>query len=66
MSLAAALLTHLVYPLLYARLILADVVAVGVLTARNVVMIALLVWAIAAVARVPHRVRPPASLSTTP
>ncbi|MBD8022169.1 glycosyltransferase 87 family protein [Microbacterium gallinarum] len=65
-ALAAALLTHLVYPLLYARLILAETLAVSVLTARNVVMVALLVWAIASVARVPLRVRPSASLSTTP
>ena len=66
LALVAAFLTHLVYPLLYARLILADVPAVAVLTARNALLIALLVWAVARVARVPLRVHPPAPLSTAP
>ncbi|WP_164743412.1 glycosyltransferase 87 family protein [Microbacterium sulfonylureivorans] len=59
-ALAAALLTQFVYPLLYDRLIVADAFAAGVLTLRNVLLIALLVWAIVRVARVPGRLRRPA------
>ncbi len=66
-GLAAALLTQLVYPVLYDRLILADGVAAGILTARNVLLVALLVWAVVRVARVPRRVRPRTPVpSTTP
>ncbi len=54
-ALAIALLTHLVYPLLYDRLIVADALAAGVLTARNVLLIALLVWAVVRVIRAPQR-----------
>ena len=57
-ALVAALLTQLVYPLLYDRLILADAGAAAVLTARNAVLIGLLVWAVVRVARVPRRPRP--------
>lgn len=57
LALAAAVLTQFVYPLLYDRLILADGFAAAVLTARNIVIIALLAWAVAQVARVPVRAR---------
>ena len=58
-ALGAALLTQLVYPLLYDRLIVADAFAAGVLTLRNALLIALLVWAIVRVARVRRRPRHP-------
>lgn len=51
-ALAAALLTQSVYPLLYDRVIGAEAVAVGVLTVRNVVLIALLAWMLVRVVRV--------------
>jgi hypothetical protein len=54
-ALAAALLTQFVYPLLYDRVIAADGFAVTVLTVRNLVLIALLVWAVVSVVRVRHR-----------
>lgn len=58
-ALAAALLTQLVYPLLYHRLIVADGFAAGVLTLRNVLLILLLTWAVVRVVRVPARPRHP-------
>lgn len=58
-ALVAALLTHLVYPLLYDRLIVADGFAAGVLTLRNAVLVVLLAWAVTRVARVPARPRHP-------
>ncbi|KRB36199.1 DUF2029 domain-containing protein [Microbacterium sp. Root180] len=54
-GLAAALLTQLVYPLLYDRLIVADGIAAAVLTLRNLLLIALLVWAVVGVVRAPRR-----------
>lgn len=51
-ALVAALLTQSVYPLLYDRVIGAEAVAVGVLTVRNVVLIALLAWMLVRVVRV--------------
>lgn len=54
-ALIAALLTQLVYPLLYDRLIVADGLAAAILTLRNLVLIALLVWAVVRVARAPRR-----------
>ncbi|MCC2033476.1 hypothetical protein [Microbacterium allomyrinae] len=56
-ALAAALLTQLVYPVLYNAVILADSLAVSVLTLRNLVMIALFAWAVVRLARVPGRSR---------
>jgi uncharacterized membrane protein len=43
--LALAAFTQLVYPLFYDRILIADAVGVSVLTARNVLLVALLVWA---------------------
>jgi hypothetical protein len=54
-ALVAALLTQLVYPLLYDRLIVADALTAAILTLRNLVLIALLVWAVVRVARAPRR-----------
>lgn len=54
-ALVIALLTHLVYPLLYNRLIVADALAAGVLTARNALLIALMAWAVVRVVRAPQR-----------
>lgn len=54
-GLAAALLTQFVYPLTYGQLLIADPVAAGILTVRNVLLVVMLVWAVARVARVPAR-----------
>ncbi len=59
-ALGAALLTQLVYPLLYSLLLVPHPLAVTVLTARNLLMVALLVWAIVRLARVRQRARHPA------
>lgn len=53
LALVAAALTQVVYPVLYGGLLAAEPVAVSVLTARNVVIVALMVWAIVRLARVP-------------
>lgn len=58
-ALGAALLTQLVYPLLYAFLLDAQALPAAVLTARNLLMIGLLGWAIVRLARVPQRARHP-------
>lgn len=59
LALVAALLTQIVYPLLYGQLLVAGPLAAGVLTARNLTMLALLVWAVVRLARVPQRARHP-------
>lgn len=56
-GLAAALLTHIVYPLVYDWLLVAHPVAVGMLTVRNALMVAVLVWAVVRLVRVPQRTR---------
>jgi hypothetical protein len=58
-GLVAAALTHLVYPLTYGGLLVLDPVAVGILTVRNVVLVGMLVWAVAQIARVPAGSRHP-------
>src|SRR5688572_16475165 len=58
-ALGAALLTQIVYPLMYNQLLTAGFLASAVLTARNLVMVALLAWAIARLVRVPQRARHP-------
>jgi hypothetical protein len=58
-ALAAALLTQLVYPVMYSQLLSAGFLAAAVLTARNLVMIVLLGWAISRLVRVPQRARHP-------
>ncbi|MEV8266634.1 hypothetical protein [Microbacterium sp. NPDC076911] len=52
-GLAAAGLTQLVYPLLYDKLLIAAPIAAAALTARNALMLSLLVWSIVLVVRVP-------------
>ncbi|MEJ1156432.1 hypothetical protein [Microbacterium marmarense] len=52
-ALVAAALTQIVYPLLYDKLLTAAPIAAAALTARNALMIALLVWSVVLVARVP-------------
>jgi len=58
-ALLAALLTQLVYPLMYGLVLVPDARAAAVLTARNLVMILLLGWAVVRLARVPQRTRHP-------
>jgi hypothetical protein len=55
LGLLAAALTQAVYPLLYGGLLAADVTAVTVLTARNIVLVILMIWAIVRLTRVPIR-----------
>jgi hypothetical protein len=55
LALLAAALTQAVYPILYGLLLAAAPPAVAVLTARNLVLVALMIWAIVRVARVPAR-----------
>lgn len=59
LGLAAAALTQLVYPITYGLLLVADPMAVALLTVRNAMMVTLLVWAVVRVARVrvPGRTR---------
>ncbi len=52
-ALAAALLTQLVYPVLYAGILHPEPFPVVVLTLRNLVLIALLAWMVVRVARLP-------------
>ncbi len=52
-ALVAAGLTQIVYPLLYDKLLTAAPIAAAALTARNALMIALLVWSVVLVAGVP-------------
>ncbi|MCR2818131.1 glycosyltransferase 87 family protein [Microbacterium sp. zg.Y1090] len=64
LGLVTALLTQLVYPVLYGGVLSAAALPVGVLTVRNALYIALLVWAVVRLAAVPvpARVRRPASV----
>ena len=64
-ALGAALLTQLIYPMMYGLLLGAHPLAVAVLTARNLLMVGLLVWAITRLARVPQRARHPVAHRTT-
>jgi hypothetical protein len=58
-ALAAALLTQIEYPLMYGYLLGADPVAAAILTVRNLLMVALLVWSVVRLVRVPERARHP-------
>ncbi|GGH47632.1 glycosyltransferase 87 family protein [Microbacterium album] len=55
LALVAALLTQLVYPVLYGHLLAAAPTAVAVLTVRNATLIALLAWSVLRLVRVPVR-----------
>lgn len=57
LALVTALLTHLVYPLLYAGLLTPEPVAVTVLTVRNGLLVVLFGWMVWRVARLPVRRR---------
>ena len=57
LALVAALLTQLVYPLLYAGILTPEPVSVTVLTLRNLVVCALFVWMVVRVARLPAPAR---------
>ncbi|CAN7216329.1 hypothetical protein LJR045_000750 [Microbacterium sp. LjRoot45] len=52
LALAAALLTQFVYPVLYMGILVPEPLAVSLLTARNLVLIALFAWMVARLARV--------------
>ncbi|GAA1842024.1 glycosyltransferase 87 family protein [Microbacterium koreense] len=54
-ALATALLTQVVYPLSYLEVLMVDSFAVAVLTLRNGMLVALLVWAVVRVVAVPTR-----------
>lgn len=54
-GMGAALLTFFVYPLAYSGVIRADAFAATVLTARNALLVVILVWACVLLARVPAR-----------
>lgn len=60
LGLVTAALTHLVYPLWYGRVLGGDPIAVGALTLRNLLLVALLVWSVALLARTPRRAPAPA------
>lgn len=55
LALAAALLTQLVYPVLYMGILVPEPLAVSLLTVRNIVLIVLFAWMVGRLARV----RPP-------
>ncbi len=57
LALGAALLTQLVYPVLYAGVLTPEPVAVTVLTLRNLSLVALFVWMLVRLARLPVPVR---------
>jgi len=61
--LAAAALTQLVYPVLYMGILYPEPLAVTVLTVRNLLLMALLVWMVVRLARVPV---PPRLLTPVP
>lgn len=65
LALSAALLTQLVYPILYHGVLTPEPVAVTILTLRNLVLVALLVWMVVRLARlpVPARSSVPAALA---
>lgn len=58
-SLVAAGLTFVVYPLTYEGVVMSQPFPVAVLTIRNALLVVLLVWSILALARVPARARHP-------
>ncbi|MFI8631187.1 glycosyltransferase 87 family protein [Microbacterium sp. NPDC077663] len=60
----AAALTQLVYPVLYGGIVTPAILAVVVLTLRNLVLVALLVWMVVRLVRLPASV--PTTVSLTP
>ncbi|NYF15909.1 hypothetical protein HDC37_000721 [Microbacterium sp. AK009] len=64
LALVAAALTQLVYPLWYDRVLGGDPIAVGALTLRNILLVALLVWSVALLVRTPRRSPAPVVVDT--
>ncbi len=66
-ALAAALLTQLIYPILYGGILDPQAFPVVVLTLRNLILIAMFVWMVVRVARLPRpeRARQDASLTVS-
>ncbi|TQJ32659.1 uncharacterized protein DUF2029 [Microbacterium sp. SLBN-146] len=64
-ALVTAALTQIVYPITYNFLLNADVLAVAVLTARNLLLVALLVWTLIHVVRAPVHARAHAAATDT-
>lgn len=65
-GLIASVLTFFVYPLTYGSLLAAAPWAAVILTIRNLLLMALLAWAVAALVRVPARSRHPRTTLVTP
>lgn len=55
--LVVAALTQLIYPYFYTEVLHLEAVMLGVLTARNLLLVALLGWAVAELIRLPRRIR---------
>ncbi|MGJ8722279.1 MAG: hypothetical protein ACSHW9_10575, partial [Salinibacterium amurskyense] len=51
LSIAIAVLTQLVYPFFYDRLLFADPLLVAIVSARNLLLVTLMVWAIVELVR---------------
>lgn len=68
LALAAALLTQLVYPILYQGILVPQPIAVVILTLRNLLLVALLTWTVVRVARLtpPARRSAPAPTIASP
>lgn len=64
-GLVAAFLTQLIYPLTYGMLLMPDPVAVGILTLRNALLVAMLAWIVVRLVRVPTRHRSPVLVPST-
>ncbi|MBP2436296.1 glycosyltransferase 87 family protein [Microbacterium amylolyticum] len=55
LALVIAALTHVIYPLAYTQILLTEAPAIAVLVLRNVALVALGIWAVVRVVRVPAR-----------
>lgn len=64
LALAAALLTQLVYPILYQGILVPQPIAVVILTLRNLLLVALLAWTVVRVARLTPPARRSVSVPT--
>ena len=64
LALAAALLTQLVYPILYEGILVPQPIAVVILTLRNLLLVALLAWTVVRVARLTPPARRSVSVPT--
>ncbi|WP_231916036.1 glycosyltransferase family 87 protein [Microbacterium karelineae] len=57
LALATALLTHIVYPVVYDQILMTDTVAITVLALRGALVVALGIWAVVRLARTPTPAR---------